>query len=236
MFYILSCNSTVGTCCSDAGLVSVINIISSIIEIIQVIVPVILIVSASIQLTTMMMNPDDPKEVKKRTLYNKFIAAVIVFLVPIIVNVVMGLIGNTGAGTWTACWDSAKAEIPNINDYNYKTNISNPKIKHIKLMEISDTIIKSNLLITDFSSVIFDFVYQRKPIIIYIPDSEDPNIKDKYDDDYYNLINNMKNGTIQFENKYNTTEQVINKIIYYIDNNFELESNVKEFYNSIQMW
>ena len=123
---------------------------------------------------------------------------------------------------------------PNINDYNYKTNISNPKIKHIKLMEISDTIIKSNLLITDFSSVIFDFVYQRKPIIIYIPDSEDPNIKDKYDDDYYNLINNMKNGAIQFENKYNTTEQVINKIIYYIDNNFELESNVKEFYNSFE--
>ena len=35
---------------------------------------------------------------------------------------------------------------------------------------------KSNLLITDFSSVTFDFIYQRKPIIIYIPDSEDLNI------------------------------------------------------------
>ena len=113
MFYILSCNSTVGTCCSDAGLVSVINIISSIIEIIQVIVPVILIVSASIQLTTMMMNPDDPKEVKKRTLYNKFIAAVIVFLLPVVVNLVLlataeGIKGAKNVEV-LACFKAAKS-------------------------------------------------------------------------------------------------------------------------------
>jgi CDP-glycerol glycerophosphotransferase (TagB/SpsB family) len=124
---------------------------------------------------------------------------------------------------------------PNINDKSYKIKISNPKVKYIELLEISDTLMKSNLLISDFSSVIFDFVYQRKPIIIYIPDSEDPNIKEKYDDDYYNLVNSMKNGTIQFENKFNTTEEVINKIIYYIDNNFELESNIKEFYDSFEL-
>ena len=123
---------------------------------------------------------------------------------------------------------------PNMN-YNYfKNEIHNPKIKFIKTEEISDTLMKSNLLITDFSSVAFDFVYQMKPIIIYIPDSEDRHIKDKYDDDYYNFINSMKNGTIQFENKCNTTEQVINKIINYIDNNFELESNVKEFYDTFE--
>ena len=120
-------------------------------------------------------------------------------------------------------------------NYNYfKNEIHNPKIKFIKTEEISDTLMKSNLLITDFSSVAFDFVYQMKPIIIYIPDSEDRHIKDKYDDDYYNFINSMKNGTIQFENKCNTTEQVINKIINYIDNNFELESNVKEFYDTFE--
>jgi len=123
---------------------------------------------------------------------------------------------------------------PNMNHNYYKIKINNPKMKFIKLTEISDTLMKSNLLITDFSSVTFDFVYQMKPIIIYIPDSEDPNIKDNYDDDYYNLVNSMKNGTIQFENKCNTTEQVINKIINYIDNNFELESNVKEFYDSFE--
>jgi len=82
------------------------------------------------------------------------------------------------------------------------------KSNYITSDKISDILMKSNLLITDFSSVVFDFIYQRKPIIIYIPDSEDPNIKDNYDDDYYNLINSMKNGTLYFENKYNTTQQV----------------------------
>jgi len=108
------------------------------------------------------------------------------------------------------------------------------KSNYITSDKISDILMKSNLLITDFSSVVFDFIYQRKPIIIYIPDSEDPNIKDNYDDDYYNLINSMKNGTLYFENKYNTTQQVINKIIYYIDKKFQLESNMKKFYDSFE--
>jgi CDP-glycerol glycerophosphotransferase (TagB/SpsB family) len=121
---------------------------------------------------------------------------------------------------------------PIMKDSKYKINIRNPKLKYINIENISDTLMKSNLLVTDFSSVYFDFLYQRKPIIIYIPDSEDPNIKYKYDDNYYNLVNSMKNGTIHFENKCNTIEQVINKIINYINNNFELELNVKEFYDS----
>ena len=89
MFNILACNSTLGTCCSDVGLVSIINIIKSIVEIIQVIAPTFLIVSAALQLSKMMIDPDDPKGVKKRTLYNKFIAAVIIFLLPVMVNLVL---------------------------------------------------------------------------------------------------------------------------------------------------
>jgi CDP-glycerol glycerophosphotransferase (TagB/SpsB family) len=123
---------------------------------------------------------------------------------------------------------------PGIALYAKNLIINNLKSKYITLEKISDTLMKSNLLITDFSSVTFDFIYQRKPIIIYIPDSEDPNNKYNYDDDYYNLINSMKNETIHFENKCNTVEQVINKIIYYIDNDFKLESNMEKFYDSFE--
>lgn len=110
--------------------------------------------------------------------------------------------------------------------------INQLKLNYINNSQISETLMKSSLLITDFSSVTFDYIYKRKPVIIYIPDSEDLNNKDNYDINYINLINNMKNGKIYFENKYNTTEQVINKTIFYIDNNFELESNMRKFYNS----
>ena len=137
MVNILSCNTTLGTCCSDAGLVSIINVINSIVEIIQVIVPVILIVSASIQLTTMMMNPDDPKEIKKRTLYNKFIAAVIVFLLPVVVNLVLlataeGIKGAKNVEVM-ACFNAAKrnkVDTSAVTPYKQRST-SNKKVKVI---------------------------------------------------------------------------------------------------------
>ena len=45
----------------------------------------------------------------------------------------------------------------------------------------------------------------------------------------------MKNGEIHIENKCNSTEEVIDKIINYIDNNFELEPKLKEFYDSFKL-
>ena len=50
----------------------------------------------------------------------------------------------------------------------YEQNIKNQSLKsnYINKDKISDILMKSNLLITDFSSVTFDFIYQRKPIII----------------------------------------------------------------------
>jgi CDP-glycerol glycerophosphotransferase (TagB/SpsB family) len=119
-----------------------------------------------------------------------------------------------------------------FSQYKNMIKINQLHLNYINNSQISETLMKSSLLITDFSSVTFDYIYKRKPIIIYIPDSEDLNIKDNYDINYINLINNMKNGKIYFENKCNTTEQVINKTIFYIDNNFELESNMRKFYNS----
>ena len=43
----------------------------------------------------------------------------------------------------------------------------------------------------------------------------------------------MKNNKIKFENKFFTVEETINKIIYYINNNFALEK-IKKFYDSFK--
>ena len=45
----------------------------------------------------------------------------------------------------------------------------------------------------------------------------------------------MKNGTIEFENKYFEINETINKIIYYINKNFKLEPKLEDFYNSFQL-
>lgn len=112
------------------------------------------------------------------------------------------------------------------------------KYKFIQIIRndmISDCLMKSSLMVTDFSSVAFDLIYQRKPVIIYIPDYEDPNIKNLYSDNYYNLINILGNGTIYFENKFDNIKEVINKIIYYINNDFKLEKKIEEFYDGFEL-
>ena len=109
------------------------------------------------------------------------------------------------------------------------------KINYIKLIyqnEISECLSKTSLIVTDFSSIVFDIIYRRKPFIIYIPDSNDPKNKYIYTNDYYELIESMKNGSIYFENKYFNINKAINKIIYYINNNFAIEPYLERFYDS----
>lgn len=100
--------------------------------------------------------------------------------------------------------------------------------------QISKILSETNLIVTDFSSIIFDQIYRKKPYIIFIPDSYDPLIENKYTLEYYKLIKDMRNNIIKFENKFFNAEEVINKIIYYINNNFEVEEKLKKFYDSFK--
>ena len=116
-------------------------------------------------------------------------------------------------------------------------NIFNNKqlIKYINQEQIIECLKISDLIITDFSSIIFDIMIRYKPYIIYIPDSEDPQIRKIYNETYFDIINGMKNGTLNYENKFFNLNDTINKIIYYIKNNFKLEPNLKKFYESFNL-
>ena len=69
-----------------------------------------------------------------------------------------------------------------IEEYKYLFN-NNKYIKYINQEQIIDCLIKSNLLITDFSSIIFDMMIRNKPYIIFVPDSEDTNLDKIYNED-----------------------------------------------------
>jgi hypothetical protein len=121
-----------------------------------------------------------------------------------------------------------------LNKYIYKFK-NNKFFYFIKEDSISECLSKINLIISDFSSIIFDAIYRRKPFIIYIPDAYDTEIKNIYERTYYEVIESLKNGTIYFENKYFGIEEVVNKIKYYIDNNFKLELQLEKFYDRFQL-
>ena len=108
---------------------------------------------------------------------------------------------------------------------------SNNHIKYTKQEEILECLCNSSLILSDFSSVIFDFIYQYKPFIIYIPDSDDQNITNIYTQDYVDVINSLKNDSIYFENKFFSIKDTLKKIIYYINHNFKIEKKLKKFYD-----
>ena len=121
-----------------------------------------------------------------------------------------------------------------IDKYKIKyieTISKNKYIKYIEQNDISDCLSKTSLVVSDFSSIIFDMMYRRKPFILYIPDANDPDIRNIYFKDYSQLIESLKNGTFYFENTFFDINSVVEKIIYYINNNFNIEQNLTKFYN-----
>ena len=107
--------------------------------------------------------------------------------------------------------------------------------KYIKQEDIFSCLMKCDLIISDFSSVIFDLMYRNKPFIIFIPDSDDKNLFKRYDKDYINIINGFKNNSTKFENIFLNTKDTINKIIYYIENDFYLDSTLETLYKQFDL-
>ena len=110
----------------------------------------------------------------------------------------------------------------------------NKNIEYIYENDISECLSKTNLVVSDFSSIIFDLICREKPYIIYVPDAKDPQIKDIYNTNYYNIIKSIKDNSINFENIFLEVNEVVDKINYYINNNFILEKNLKNFYETFE--
>ena len=89
---ILNCDNLINSCCSNYGLARLLSIYNNIMGLIHIFVPIILIVMLTVNLAQLMMKPDDEKLPKKPL--SKVIAAVLVFFLPTIVNVVLGLLPN----------------------------------------------------------------------------------------------------------------------------------------------
>jgi CDP-glycerol glycerophosphotransferase (TagB/SpsB family) len=108
----------------------------------------------------------------------------------------------------------------------------NKHIDWIEPQDISNCISESELIITDFSTLIFDFVYMRKPFICYIPDIDDPDVTFLYKPEYFEFYKNIKSGHFNFENVVFSVNELVEKINYYINNDFTLDENIKTFYDS----
>lgn len=105
--YILDCSGDIDTCCADFGLANILGAIQRILNIIHIVVPIILMVGLIIQFTQMVINPEDDRNRKKsKSLINRVMATVVVFLLPTIVNVAVNLVFSDFS--FASCWHSAE--------------------------------------------------------------------------------------------------------------------------------
>lgn len=93
--------------CSDPALSATLKLTKSMISVIGTIAPIVLLTISVINIIRLVINPDEKKNVSK--IKNSLIAAVVIFMVPVLVNVVMQMLDENF--TVTSCWNSA-------GDYN----------------------------------------------------------------------------------------------------------------------
>ena len=95
----------------------VFGLVKFILRVICIVVPVVMILLGTIDLFKAVTAGKD-EEIKKRqkALITRLIAGIIVFLVPSIVSLLMGLIGQSSKSddSWKACWDNASTSWKNL--------------------------------------------------------------------------------------------------------------------------
>lgn len=106
-------------CTTQLG--DIIGVVGFVLRVIQYAVPIILIVIGSIDLVkAVIAGKEDDVKKNQKILIKRAIAAVLVFLVPMIVSTLLGLIGSE---SWKDCWNDNKGKgIINVDDWENNQN------------------------------------------------------------------------------------------------------------------
>ena len=122
--------------CSDPGLGFVLKILRSVFTIIEIIAPIVLIISLGILFTKLVANPEEKKLLKN--VRNAIISCVIIFLIPVLVNLTMSILGEKY--TFSECWNNAY-DSKNTGKYIEKDKKKNDKSTRVY---VDDKSYKSN--------------------------------------------------------------------------------------------
>ncbi len=111
--------------------------------------------------------------------------------------------------------------------HDVEINVKNSNIEQVSQFDLSRYIKNCSCFVTDYSSVAFDFMFQNKPVIFYIPDINDNNLilQDKF-----NVKRFLENKS-RLHNVCENETQLIEKIKYYNNLDFNLETDIKNEYS-----
>lgn len=100
-------NKTASSVCTDE-ISEVVGLAKMVIKVLQLVVPIGLIIMGTVDMAKAVIAGDEKKmKEAQKPFIKRIIAAVIVFLIPIIVNMVLSFV-TTGNSDWIDCWNSAE--------------------------------------------------------------------------------------------------------------------------------
>ena len=94
-----------------AGLGNFIGLAKIVVKILQIVVPIALIIWGSLDMLKAIIAGDEKKiSAARKPLIQRFVSAVIVFLIPWLFNIIIGLIASgESTSNWINCWNSKSA-------------------------------------------------------------------------------------------------------------------------------
>ena len=101
--------------CNDSALSTFLPVVKAIMLIIQIAVPTVLLISFTVDFVKLTINPEQKDGFRK--ILNKLIAAIIVFVLPFIMNVIMGAVGESTE--FSNCWNNAPSSLNIWDDHTY---------------------------------------------------------------------------------------------------------------------
>lgn len=99
----------VATCEEGSALASVVSLLRTAVDYLQILIPIALILWGTIDMGKAVIAGDEKKiKEAQKPFIKRLISAVIVFLIPFILNLVIGVVATgKNATAWTSCWNEA---------------------------------------------------------------------------------------------------------------------------------
>lgn len=112
MFILEETVNEAATIAACHGLGNIVIIVKFVLTIIQWVVPIVLIVLGTIDLVkAVIAGKEDDIKKNQTTLIKRVIAAVIVFIIPMLVTIVMGWLGKDD---WKTCWNNTNGDVSKL--------------------------------------------------------------------------------------------------------------------------
>lgn len=106
------------TACIDGSLLNIMRLVRLVIKVLQIAVPVGLILMGTIDMAKSVIAGDEKKiKEAQKPFVKRIVAAIIVFLIPYIVNIAINLVVSD-ASDWRNCWNTAGKDDYNKINYN----------------------------------------------------------------------------------------------------------------------